>query len=99
MKIQTSNVVDILIAQHQVAVKAYKKYNDYVNRNTKETEDHHVIFANNVTIRNNYRALEYSLRIQLECYGVKYDGKGRYNIPVTYKPENHEQKKDNGDNN
>lgn len=92
MEIKTNNTVDILIAQHQIAVESYKKYNDYVNRNTNETEDHHVVFANNVTIRNNYRALEHSLRIQLECYGVKYDGKGHYNIPVTYKPQGNEKK-------
>lgn len=97
MKIQTNSEVDVLIAQHQAIVKCYKKYNDYVNRNTKETKDNHVIFANNVTIRNNYRALEHSLRIQLECYGVKYDGKGHYNIPVTYKPQHNEEK--NPDNN
>lgn len=98
MKIQTNSEVDILIAQHQAVVKCYKKYNDYVNRNTKETKDNHVIFANNVTLRNNYRALERTLRIQLECYGVKYDGKGHYNISISFKPKNHEQMQDNGDN-
>lgn len=92
MKIQTSSEVDVLIAQHQTVVKCYKKYNDYVNRNTKKTEDNHVIFANNVTIRNNYRELERTLRIQLHCYGVVYDGKDHYSIPVTYKPNENEKK-------
>lgn len=98
MKITTDNQVDILIAQHQVVVKAYKKYNDYVNRNTKSTEDHHVKFANNVTIRNAYRTLERALRIQLQCYNVIYDGKGKYNIPITYKDKKNEEKENSSDN-
>lgn len=99
MEITTDKQVDVLIAQHQGVVKAYKKYNDYVNRNTKSTEDHHVIFANNVTIRNAYRNLEHALRIQLQCYGVIYDGKGKYNIPVIYKENKNEEKKNSSDNN
>lgn len=103
MKIKTSPEIDVLIVQHNVAAKSLKKYNDYVSRNTKETKDHHIVFANYVTIRNSYRQLERALRIQLECFGVIYDGKGHYNFPVTaeqaiHNPENHEQKKDNGDN-
>lgn len=92
MKIKTNSEVDILIAQHQAVVKYYKKYNDYVNRNTKETKDNHVIFANNVTLRNNYRALERTLRIQLNCYGVTCDGKGHYSVPVIFKPQSNEKK-------
>lgn len=98
MKITTDNQVDILIAQHQVAVKAYKKYNDYVNRNTKSTEDHHVIFSNNVIIRNAYRDLERALRIQLQCYNVIYDGKGRYNVPIIYKEKKDEEKENSSNN-
>lgn len=92
MKIQTNSEVDILIAQHQAVVKCYKRYNDYVNHNTKETKDNHVIFANNVILRNNYCALERTLRIQLNCYGVTYDGKGHYSVPVVFKPQDNEKK-------
>ena len=97
MEIKTSPEIDVLIAQHNVVVKALKKYNDYISRNTRETKDNHVVFANYVTIRNNYRQLEHALRAQLQCFGVIYDGKGHYNFPVTYKPQGDEKKNPDSD--